>query len=220
VPFPKDMPLEERRAKQHAYTAKYRAAHKEQIAAAEKARRAADPTWLARSAAAVARWRAAHPQGALEVSRRHDAKRGPAAKAALRRAWYLLHREDEIAKASTYAKLPEVATRRNARNRERYATDPVYHARCTLFAQQRRAWARKGDLTLDQWLQVCEDFLGMCAYCPSPATSMDHVVPRVNGGLHTKSNVVPACASCNSSKKDASLINWVARSAPRLQEVT
>ena len=34
------------------------------------------------------------------------------------------------------------------------------------------------------------------------ATSVDHVLARANGGGHEQANVVPACRSCNSSKRD------------------
>ncbi len=39
-----------------------------------------------------------------------------------------------------------------------------------------------------------------CWYCGRPATSEDHVVPKCQGGSGRKSNLVPACARCNSSK--------------------
>ncbi|MCX7822758.1 MAG: HNH endonuclease [Syntrophobacterales bacterium] len=46
---------------------------------------------------------------------------------------------------------------------------------------------------------------GQCYYCgtivePGELT-MDHVVPIIRGGRSTKSNIVPACKSCNSKKK-------------------
>jgi hypothetical protein len=41
----------------------------------------------------------------------------------------------------------------------------------------------------------------LCSYCrTNPATSIDHVEPRVNGGDLTDSNTTPACTFCNSSK--------------------
>jgi 5-methylcytosine-specific restriction endonuclease McrA len=46
---------------------------------------------------------------------------------------------------------------------------------------------------------------GLCHYCggkfkPEELT-MDHVVPLARGGVTSKSNVVPACKSCNTNKK-------------------
>ncbi|HEY7223869.1 MAG TPA: HNH endonuclease signature motif containing protein [Micromonosporaceae bacterium] len=41
----------------------------------------------------------------------------------------------------------------------------------------------------------------LCSYCrTNPATSVDHVNPRVLGGDLTDPNLTPACTFCNSSK--------------------
>ena len=46
---------------------------------------------------------------------------------------------------------------------------------------------------------------GICHYCGGKfgATSltMDHIVPIARGGKSTKSNVVPSCKKCNTTKK-------------------
>ncbi|MEJ5299560.1 MAG: HNH endonuclease [Thermodesulforhabdaceae bacterium] len=46
---------------------------------------------------------------------------------------------------------------------------------------------------------------GHCYYCgaavPPNELTMDHIVPLVRGGRSTKSNIVPACKSCNNKKK-------------------
>lgn len=41
-----------------------------------------------------------------------------------------------------------------------------------------------------------------CQYCGARADSIDHVVPRSRGGLHTWENVVAACRPCNVRKRD------------------
>jgi len=41
-----------------------------------------------------------------------------------------------------------------------------------------------------------------CQYCGGPAENVDHIVPRSRGGSHTWTNVVAACRSCNSRKRD------------------
>jgi 5-methylcytosine-specific restriction endonuclease McrA len=41
-----------------------------------------------------------------------------------------------------------------------------------------------------------------CQYCGGPAESIDHVVPKSRGGLHTWENVVAACRPCNVRKRD------------------
>ena len=46
---------------------------------------------------------------------------------------------------------------------------------------------------------------GICHYCGgifSPASlTMDHIVPIARGGKSTKSNTVPSCKKCNTTKK-------------------
>jgi len=42
---------------------------------------------------------------------------------------------------------------------------------------------------------------GMCAWgCGRAATTVDHVVPLARGGSNDLDNLVPACATCNSSR--------------------
>jgi 5-methylcytosine-specific restriction endonuclease McrA len=42
-----------------------------------------------------------------------------------------------------------------------------------------------------------------CQYCgSSKKLTLDHVLPRSRGGLHTWNNVVAACERCNSTKSD------------------
>lgn len=41
-----------------------------------------------------------------------------------------------------------------------------------------------------------------CQYCNGAAESIDHVIPKSRGGTHTWENVVAACRSCNSRKRD------------------
>ncbi len=45
-----------------------------------------------------------------------------------------------------------------------------------------------------------------CQYCGSSKhLTLDHVIPRSKGGLHTWDNVVTACEKCNSRKGDRTL---------------
>ncbi len=50
---------------------------------------------------------------------------------------------------------------------------------------------------------------GRCSYCPAPAETVDHVVPLNRGGRHAEGNLAPACRSCNSSKGDRYLFEWL-----------
>ncbi len=52
---------------------------------------------------------------------------------------------------------------------------------------------RRGVFARDGW---------KCQYCGGPAETVDHVVPKSRGGVHTWENVVAACKSCNGKKRD------------------
>jgi 5-methylcytosine-specific restriction endonuclease McrA len=49
-----------------------------------------------------------------------------------------------------------------------------------------------------------------CQYCGKSADTLDHVIPRSKGGLHTWENLVACCRKCNYKKADKSLkeIGW------------
>ncbi|MEU5683612.1 HNH endonuclease [Streptomyces venezuelae] len=54
-----------------------------------------------------------------------------------------------------------------------------------------------------------EIFGGSCSYCSwGGAEAIDHVIPVSEGGRDDVSNVVPACRSCNSSKRDRAVLQW------------
>lgn len=77
-------------------------------------------------------------------------------------------------------------------------------------AKRRRAYARRKDaivpdrpFTAEDWLEIVEQHKHRCHYCGKRRVlTIDHVIPLSKGGLHVKENIVPACQSCNSQKKD------------------
>jgi len=48
-----------------------------------------------------------------------------------------------------------------------------------------------------------------CAYCGKDATTVDHIIPKSKNGTDDKDNLVPACKSCNSSKYDKDLVDFL-----------
>ncbi len=50
-----------------------------------------------------------------------------------------------------------------------------------------------------------------CAYCESPAQTLDHVIPVARGGESCPGNLVPACQTCNSRKKHSDPLPWIYR---------
>jgi 5-methylcytosine-specific restriction endonuclease McrA len=52
-----------------------------------------------------------------------------------------------------------------------------------------------------------------CAYCTNPADTLDHVVPRIDGGMTVAENLVPACRRCNGAKGSDDWQQWFADQA-------
>jgi 5-methylcytosine-specific restriction endonuclease McrA len=67
----------------------------------------------------------------------------------------------------------------------------------------------EGSHSLEQYKAKLEAYQGMCAYCGvNKADTKDHVLPLSKGGSNNIDNIVPACLSCNSSKRDKSVLLW------------
>jgi hypothetical protein len=69
------------------------------------------------------------------------------------------------------------------------------------------------DLTDQQWDALKAAWGGGCAYCGAPEESVqrDCVLPISRGGRYTLENVVPACRSCNASKCNHEVTDWLRR---------
>ncbi len=75
----------------------------------------------------------------------------------------------------------------------------------------KRERAKARDLRQSQWWKRrCAR--GVCHYCnrstPPRDLTMDHIVPLSRGGRSVKGNVVPACKSCNTKKKQLLPMEW------------
>ncbi|KUI27188.1 endonuclease [Mycobacterium sp. IS-1742] len=68
------------------------------------------------------------------------------------------------------------------------------------------------DLTAAEWSALKEAWNG-CAYCGATEGTMqrDCVMAISRGGRYTLDNVVPACASCNTSKCNDEVTGWMRR---------
>lgn len=50
-----------------------------------------------------------------------------------------------------------------------------------------------------------------CAYCDESlgrSATLDHVIPKVKGGITVRSNLIPACLGCNSHKSGSDWLEW------------
>jgi 5-methylcytosine-specific restriction enzyme A len=78
-------------------------------------------------------------------------------------------------------------------------------------AEIRRERARARELRASAWWKR-RLRREQCGYCgrptPSRELTMDHRVPLVRGGRSVRSNLVPACRTCNSAKKYLLPVEW------------
>jgi 5-methylcytosine-specific restriction endonuclease McrA len=78
--------------------------------------------------------------------------------------------------------------------------------------RKRRMERVEHDLTAEQWQALVEAW-GGCAYCGAASASLhrDCVLALSRGGRYTLGNIVPACASCNTSKCNDEVTAWLRR---------
>jgi 5-methylcytosine-specific restriction endonuclease McrA len=78
--------------------------------------------------------------------------------------------------------------------------------------RNRRSKIRKlsGRCTPTQWMDRLAYYGGKCRYCGcSGKMTADHRVPISRGGTGFPSNLVPACLSCNSRKRDMTELEYI-----------
>jgi hypothetical protein len=60
-----------------------------------------------------------------------------------------------------------------------------------------------------KWVQSIKDYWGECAYCGSKENlTLDHIIPKINGGKDKITNMLCACHSCNQSKGHQMWSKW------------
>ena len=98
------------------------------------------------------------------------------------------------------------------RQRRLYKT-PEYRAasRQTSLRYLARKAGASGDFTKSEWKEVLGDFNQRCAYCHEAFSTLhqEHMKALSRGGSHTRDNIVPACASCNSRKGTKLLVEFL-----------
>jgi 5-methylcytosine-specific restriction endonuclease McrA len=103
---------------------------------------------------------------------------------------------------------PEKRAKQYARSAAWYKAHPEVTQTKNANRDARMKGAPVRDLTRAEWEDIKAAYQFRCVYCGTkPAKlTMDHITPLAKGGSHTKSNVVPACKSCNSKKKDREVL--------------
>lgn len=97
-------------------------------------------------------------------------------------------------------------------HRAEYAKEKYHNDHQHCLERKQHSHSRKRNLfPIPSYIQeeIFAAFDGRCAYCANPATTWDHIIPISKGGNSTPGNVIPCCRSCNSSKKDKDLYEWI-----------
>lgn len=144
--------------------------------------------------------------------RRHYAN-NPKKRSEYRRNYYRLHSLKRLAYQRNYQQS-------NADRVRKYQSDYRHKNPDKARQLKQRTLARKRNLpatfTEKHWNFSIAYFNGACAYCGNGVSMFDlhktlhreHHVPVSAGGGYTPDNIVPACQSCNLSKKDNDPIEW------------
>jgi 5-methylcytosine-specific restriction endonuclease McrA len=84
-----------------------------------------------------------------------------------------------------------------------------------LYVRRREARKRQlpDTLTLEQWKTALEYWHGCCAYCGNRSNklTMDHHIALSHAVCPgtVAENIIPACRSCNASKHDSEVYDWL-----------
>lgn len=141
------------------------------------------------------------------------------------RRWFLANRgQADAASAKWRAENPEKYTeyqkKWSAENKDkinskakRYydSNKEICIERSNLQSHARRS-ALKGDIfPIALWRQLTKWFGDWCPYCgeSNKKLTVDHVVPISKGGTNSIENLIPCCGSCNSSKGNKSMEDWI-----------
>jgi 5-methylcytosine-specific restriction endonuclease McrA len=171
--------LEKKKEARHRYNQEYTKAHVDELRAYRQKN-------AARRQETVRAWRAKNPEKARLIARRSRHKH--AKKRSLEKKVYRQEHLEAIKAREKiyYRNNVEKFLARNAIRRALIANAPI------------------NDFTAMQWRQMQDIYGHRCVYCHKRRKgklTQDHVVPLSKGGSHTWGNIVPSCASCNSSKQ-------------------
>jgi 5-methylcytosine-specific restriction endonuclease McrA len=208
--------------------------HRERSAARQRQRRAEDATWREKANASQRVRSKTAATKARTQARRHERIASDETFLQLERArsrrYQAAHRETVSDRNLGRRGLstPESRDRRNATERERYASDPQYRAKVLTDNQRRRVRRNareRGALTSPELLPLTWQDLAArdgwgCYICDEPCDpndfvqidgapfkhmgpmypTLDHVVPIADGGGHSQVNARLAYLRCNTSK--------------------
>lgn len=124
--------------------------------------------------------------------------------------YYYEHRDERIEYANSYGK-------NHRQERREYEREYWGKNRQKQRAKGQSREARKRglphDFTVNDWIIALEYFEYRCAYCGNETREMEqeHFIPLSKGGGYTPGNIIPVCKSCNASRQNKDIVQWLAK---------
>lgn len=119
----------------------------------------------------------------------------------LEQVWLSERLEDYAIEGVLQACYPQLYERQDTQyevRKKREATKVQYHVNIA------KKWGLLATLTLPEWLETLNHFSWRCAYClKGEYEVLEHIQPVSMGGGTYLENCVPACVSCNNTKRDS-----------------
>ena len=142
-------------------------------------------------------WHVRHWEHDLEKQRERR-RANPAKHTEEVRRYYFAHRDEILLRRRTDP--DEIARRKRYVNSHRDLYNSIQN--------RHRAHRRGAVVTASEWGHIKEVFGNRCAYCGRGEVKLEqeHIVPLSRGGEHSMRNLVPACKSCNTSKKNRVIV--------------
>ncbi|MFF3464948.1 HNH endonuclease [Streptomyces sp. NPDC002619] len=99
---------------------------------------------------------------------------------------------------------------KNARTREWKVSNPDKHRAANQRRRATKAAAQVEDFTRADLLAYWDEIGSYgCVFCGGPYEHDEHIQPLSLGGEHSRANLLPSCATCNSSKGASDPIDYV-----------
>jgi 5-methylcytosine-specific restriction endonuclease McrA len=134
--------------------------------------------------------------------------------------WFSKKSEEEVARWYEATGKPWLNPRLSEKEKRdvRRLADENFSAREKSRNRIKKIKRKKGIIVVDD-MTLSSDITKTaksCVYCgkmfnEEDKPTIDHIVPLNKGGIHSISNVIVSCRSCNSKKSDMDFYDWVSR---------
>jgi len=144
------------------------------------------------------------------------------------------HKEEEKARRTAYRKTHKEQRRihereysknnRHKRNQWQNKYLQTHPEKRIEYNSKRRSLVNNANgngITGEEWNCLVKSYNFICVYCGNkkPLT-IDHIIPLYSGGSNQIENIVPACMSCNCSKRNKSVLFFMYKKRTGANETT